>query len=142
MPWRRTTFLALLLLCLGLAGALHAAGAEPANKGGGPVIGWVEVKPAPGDGASITIVGHAYAAAEISGRFVLAVSRSGKGGSAQTSQSGAFQLSAGQQKALSTTAINLAPGQSVSIELKLMSGSTEVSSVLIKTARQPGGRDI
>jgi hypothetical protein len=130
-----------------LFAAVLAAGAGPlaaqTSAGpGAPVLGWIELKPAARGAGIVTITGHAYALSPAEGRFTLAVARAGKGGKTNSSQSGAFKLDAGEDKPLSTTSINVAPGEALTIELKLFSGGSEVFSATLKTAPQSGSTKI
>lgn len=101
-----------------------------------------QLKPAARGAGIVTITGHAYALDAAEGRFTLSVARTGKGGKASSSQSGAFKLDAGEDKPLSTTSINVAPGETLTIELKLLSGGSEVFSATLKTAPQSGSTKI
>src|SRR5688572_7237577 len=118
---------ALLLLAAVVLSTVAAASGAAA----GAVIGWIEVKPGERAGM-VTIVPHVYALAPVAGKFALAVSRAGKGGTSNSSQSGAFDLPAGQGKALSSTSVNVSADQSLTIELKVFRGSEEIFSATLK----------
>jgi hypothetical protein len=106
------------------------------------VIGWVEVQPARSGKDEVTIVGRALALEQISGQYTLVVSRSGKGGTSNSRQGGAFSVDAGENAILSRSSINLSPAEVVTIELKLFVDNNEVFSTVMKSARKGGSRDI
>jgi hypothetical protein len=126
--------LGLILAALGLASAQARAAAAS------PVIGWIEIAPVPEKPDQITIVGRAYALEGVEGRFALAIKRKGKGGSTNSGQSGGFKLKAGDNGALSRTAINVGPADTLTIELTLTVDGAEVFSVSLKPAPGAGIR--
>jgi hypothetical protein len=105
-------------------------------------IGWIELVASPARKDQVTIVGHVYAPTSSTGRFALIVSRAGKGGTTNTSQSGAFDVAAGENKKLSATSVNIMPDAALTIELKLFSNDKEVFSAVMKPVAQKDPRDI
>jgi hypothetical protein len=120
-----------------MSGGAHAISAQP-----GSIIGWVEIQPASQGKDHVTIVGRALALDAAAGQFKLVVSRSGRGGVTDARQSGAFDLRAGESKVLSSTSINVSQSESLVIELKLFSDSKEISSVVLRTAKEKAANDI
>jgi hypothetical protein len=106
------------------------------------VIGWVEIQTAMSGKDQVTVVGRALALEPISGQYALFVSRSGKGGTSNSRQAGAFSAAAGENAVLSRTSINISPAEDVTIELKLFVDSKEVFSTVMKSTRESGSRDI
>lgn len=116
------------------AGVVHASSAS--------VIGWVEIQPAASGKDQVTIVGRALALEPTAGQYALVVSRSGKGGTSNSRQGGAFSAAAGENAVLSRTSINVSPAEAVTIELKLFVDDKEVFSTVMKSSRKSGARDI
>jgi hypothetical protein len=106
------------------------------------IIGWVEIAPSPERRGQLAVIGHVYAATASKGRYTLVISRAGRGGTTNTQQGGVFNVAAGEDKKLSTTAVNVAANDSLKIELKLYSEEREVFSVVMRPALDKGGRDI
>src|SRR5690606_1997172 len=103
MLWRNSRLTILLVAMTGLL-----AGAAPGAERASPVIGWVEIKPVPGHGDQISVVGHALALEAVEGKFALSLKKEGQGGTSNTGQSGSFKIAPGDQATLSRTSINLA----------------------------------
>ena len=83
-----------------MMGAAHAQSA----------FGWLEFKPVPKRNL-IQITGHALALEAVSGMdFTLSLSRKNGGNTSNTRQSGRFDLAANEPKVLSTTSLNVEPG--------------------------------
>jgi len=74
--------------------------------------------------------------------FSLSLRRQNKANSSSTSQSGRFDLAASESKVLSTTSINIEPGDELTIELKLLDNGKEVSRVTISSKRGVGGQTL
>ncbi len=111
---------------------MNNVSAQTTDAAGAGVFGWLDVRPEPdaGNGGSrLTIVGQVFAAADIDGRYILDIHRSGKGGTSNSRQSGAFNLVAGRATPLSTAAIDLQPASRLEITLRLFVGEKEVSTV-------------
>ena len=97
---------------------------------------WIELKPVPGRNM-VEIVGHALAIDTVGSMdFTLTLRRQHKGNTSSTRQSGRFDLIGGETKNLSSTSINIEPGDELTIELKLLEHGTEVSSATL-TSKSP-----
>lgn len=110
--------------------------------GPGHVIGWIEIVQVPGKTDHLTISGHALALAETAGTFKLAIERIGKGGKTATVQSGKFGLGQGEDRTLSTTAINVSAGEQIEISLVLSVDGREVTSVTVRSGTYDSGKAI
>ncbi len=96
---------------------------------------WLELKPIPGRNM-MQITGHAVALDAVSGmNFSLSLRRQNKGNNSTSTQSGRFDLAASESKILSTSSINIEPGDELTIELKLLDNGKEVSSATISSRR-------
>jgi hypothetical protein len=69
--------------------------------------------------------------------FTLTLRRQNKGSSSSTKQSGRFELAPNETKVLSSTSINLEPGDDLTIELKLLDHGAEVSSATVTSKSAP-----
>lgn len=113
-------------------GAAHAQSASA----------WLELKPVPGRNV-IQITGHALALDAIGGLdFSLSLHRKNAGNSTATRQSGRVDLAAGEAKTLSTTSINVEPGDEILIELKLLDHGKEVSSATVSSKSGAAGQSL
>jgi hypothetical protein len=100
---------------------------------------WIELKPVSGRNM-IEVVGHALATDAVGGMdFSFTLRRQNKGNSSSTRQSGRFDLAPGETKNLSSTSINMEPGDELTIELKLLDHGSEVSSATV-TSKSTAGR--
>jgi hypothetical protein len=91
----------------------------------------------------IEIVGHALASDAVGGMdFTLTLQRQNKGNTSSTRQSGRFDLAPGEAKNLSSTSINIEPGDELTIELKLLDHGTEVSSATVTSKSRAGGQTL
>lgn len=116
-------------ICLGLSPA--GAGAEQITGPEG-LIAWITVAD---EGGSSRFEAHASAAIGTDVRYSLRVLRIGSGGQSISSQSGRKRLSGSPPEAhLSTVAVNLGPGDSYSVELRVVS---EAGSEAIATLSSP-----
>ena len=93
-------------------------------------LGWLSVEPSP---SGVLVVGHVLGLSEGDVDTAMTVSRSGKAGTAQTSQSNRVSLKPGEAEALSRTALSFAPGDRLSIELKLSHKGRTISISRIET---------
>ncbi len=99
---------------------------------------WIELKPLSGNVVQVT--GHALALDAVKGmHFSLSLRRQNKGNTSSTRQAGRFDLPAGDSKVLSTTSINVEPGDELVIELKVLDHGQEVSSATL-SSRPPSGK--
>ena len=123
----------LLIGCLTMP-HLSLAQAEPAPSSGG-VIGWINIESAGAapQGQMLAISGRALALRPIEGRYTLDVKRHSGGGVTNSRQGGALTLQPGVTAMLSHSAINIAPGDSIDIDLKLYIGDQEVFSASMKS---------
>ncbi len=91
----------------------------------------------------IQITGHALALDAVSGMdFTFSLRRQNKGNSSSTRQSGRFDLAPNEAKALSSTSINLEPGDELTIELKLLDHGKEISSAIVTSKTAAGGQTL
>jgi hypothetical protein len=103
---------------------------------------WVELKPVAGRNM-IQITGHALALDAAGGMdFTLILRRKNKGNSSSTRQSGRFDLAPNETKVLSSTSINLEPGDELTIELKLLDHGAEVSSATVTSKSASAGQTL
>jgi hypothetical protein len=131
-PGRRLLWLAAFALISGVFTMVEAR-AQSASA-------WLELKPLPGRD-TVQIIGHALAMEAVSGMdFSLSLQRQNKGNTSTSQQSGRVDLAASEPKVLSTTSINMAPGDELTIELKLMDKGREVSSATITSKSGGAGR--
>ncbi|MEQ1672309.1 MAG: curli-like amyloid fiber formation chaperone CsgH [Hyphomicrobium sp.] len=98
---------------------------------GSDVIGWIEVAPA--GAGKVVVTGHAYAVVATEGKFSLSLERRTKGNSAKTGQSGNFKAAAGENAKLSSTGINVEPGEDLVIELRLTVEGRDIAPVDLRT---------
>lgn len=119
---RRELMAAMLGLFAGATG--RAAAGEPEH-----LVAWITVAT---DGRSSRFEAHASAAAATDVRYSLRVLRIGSGGQSVSSQGGRKRLEgSGEDTALSTVAVNLGPGDSYSVELRVTSAAgTEAHATL------------
>jgi hypothetical protein len=98
---------------------------------------WIKLKPVSGRNM-IEVVGHALASDAVGGMdFTFTLRRQNKGNTSSTQQSGRFDLAPGESKNLSSTSINIEPGDELTIELKLLDHGAEVSSATV-TSKSAG----
>ncbi len=91
----------------------------------------------------IEITGHALALDAVSGMdFTFTLRRQNKGSNSSTRQSGQFDLAPGEARILSSTSINLEPGDELTIELKLSDHGKEVSSATLNSKATAGGQTL
>ena len=103
---------------------------------------WIELKPVPGRNM-VEIVGHALAMDTVGGLdFTFALRRQNKGNTSSIRQSGRFDLTGGETKNLSSTSINVEPGDELTIELKLLDHGTEVSSATLTSKSPASGQTL
>lgn len=104
-----------------------------------PAFGWLEFKPVP-ERNLIQITGHALALEAVNGMdFTLSLSRKNGGNTSNTRQSGRFNLAANEPKVLSTTSLNVEPGDDITIEFKILDHGKEVSSATVSTKPAANG---
>jgi hypothetical protein len=109
-----------------VAGGLGVSEAEAQQ-----AMGWLEIKQAPGQ-HMVQITGHALALEKVEGAdFTLSVTRASRGGKSNSRQAGRISLGAGETKVLSSTAINLEPGDGLMVELKILEQGREVFSTVM-----------
>ena len=105
-------------------------------------FGWLELKPVPGRNL-VQITGHALAMEAVSGMdFSLSLRRQNRGNTSATRQSGRFDLAPSELKVLSTTSVNVEPGDELTIELKLLDHGKEVSSATVSSKSVAGGQTL
>ena len=103
---------------------------------------WIELKPTSGRNM-IEVVGHALATDAVGGMdFTFTLRRQNKGNTSSTRQSGRFDLAPGESKNLSSTSINIEPGDELTIELKLLDHGAEVSSATVTSKSAVGGQTL
>ncbi len=83
------------------------------------VIGWIEIQAEPENSDHVSIRGRIQALETVEGNFELRVTRISHGNKSANAQSGRFRAKAGEAKALSSTTINLDPGDQLQITLTL-----------------------
>ncbi len=129
--------LTVLLLLTGFSTmtSVHPAHADPATQTAGGILGWISIEPAgaAGQGQMLAISGRALALHAVQGRYSLEVKRHTGGGVSNSRQGGAITLKPGVAATLSRSAINIGPGDSLDIELKLYVGNQEVFSASMKS---------
>ena len=111
------------------------AQAETLADASGGIIGWISVEPSAGRGSQgqmLAIAGRALALHPLQGRYSLEVKRHSKGGVSNSRQGGAITLKPGVTATLSQSSINIGPGDSLDIELKLYVDDREVFSASMK----------
>ncbi len=91
----------------------------------GEVIGWMDVDPVE---QQIGVTAHAYAPGGSKVEFELQVERMGSSGKTSTKQRGKADLEPGKTAKLSTTSVNIAPGDQMAILLTIFSGGQVVST--------------
>ena len=97
------------------------------------VMGWLELKPLPGRNM-VQITGHALALEKIAGlEFTMSVVREG-GGKSVSQQKGQIALDAGETKALSSASVNVGPGGTLTVTLKILDHGQEVFSTVMSSA--------
>ncbi len=105
-------------------------------------MGWLELEPVPGRNAAVKITGHALAFEKVAGlEFIFSVRRENGGSKSSSRQAGRIDLSAGETKVLSTSSINVEPGDSLTVELKMLDHGQVVFSTVM-SARAPGGQTL
>lgn len=105
-------------------------------------FGWLEFKPVP-ERKLIQITCHALALEAISGMdFTFSLRRKNGGNTSNTRQSGRFDLAASEPKVLSTTSLNIEPGDDITIELKILDHGKEVSSATVSTKPAADGQSL
>lgn len=110
-----------------LAGVLSMTTAQAQS-----VLGWIELKPVSG-GRNIQVTAHATALGKVSGaEFALSMRRRSGGNQSNTRQTGSVDLAQGESKALSSTTMNIEPGDELTLELKIKDGGVEISSSVIR----------
>jgi hypothetical protein len=115
-----------------MAGAAHAQSPTA----------WVELKPVAGRNM-IQITGYALALEAVGGMdFTLTLRRKNKGNSSSTKQSGRFDLAPNETKVLSSTSINLEPGDELTVELRLLDHGAEVSSATVTSKSAVAGQTL
>ncbi len=98
---------------------------------------WIELRPVSGRNM-IEVVGHALAGDAVGGMdFTFTLRRQNKGNTSSTRQSGRFDLAPGESKNLSSTSVNIEPGDELTIELKLLDHGAVVSSATL-TSKSTG----
>ena len=86
----------------------------------------------------VQIISHALALEKAAGfEFAMSVSRESRGSKSATRQAGRFDLSAGETKVLSSTAINIEPGDKLTVELKILEHGQEVFSTVMSATPAP-----
>jgi hypothetical protein len=126
----------LLMSCSAMMIASPVAQGETVPQTTGGIIGWISVEPGGGSGAKgqmLAIAGRALAQHPMQGRYSLEVKRHSKSGVSNSRQGGAITLKPGVAATLSQSAINIGPGDSLDIELKLYIGDREVFSASMKS---------
>jgi hypothetical protein len=104
--------------------------------------GWIELKPEPGR-HRLQITGHALALDAVSGMdFALSIRRQNKGNTSSARQSGRFDLGPSETKVLSSTSINIEPGDELTIELKLLDHGAEISRATVISKSAPEGQTL
>ncbi len=123
----------LMLPLISVAAAMplgNSAYAQPPEQA---AIAWVEMQASPQHPDLVEIVGHAQGLSETNGRFSLSVTRSGRGGTSNSAQSGQFHVKAGEAVILSRNAINVPPGSGLDVRLTLYVGDKEIFSAELKS---------
>jgi len=129
-------FATFLLMSAAAMIASPLAHGETAAGAAGGVLGWISIEPATGSSGEsqmLAIAGRALAMHPMQGRYSLEVKRHSRGGVSNSRQGGAVRLEPGVAVTLSQSAINIGPGDSLDIELKLYVGDQEVFSASMKS---------
>jgi hypothetical protein len=116
--------------------ASRFAQAETLADASGGIVGWISVEPSGGSeaqGLMLSVAGRALALRELRGHYSLEVKRHSRGGVSNSRQGGAISLRPGVAAMLSQSAINIGPGDSLEIELKLYVDDREVFSASMKS---------
>ena len=134
----RFNFIAVSLVLVMFATILQQGSlAQTAANGGaaGGIVGWISIEPSGDAGQSqmLQIAGRALALRPVEGRYVLDVKRQGKAGASNARQGGAISLKPGVAATLSQSAVNIAPGDWLDIELKIYVGDREVFAASMKS---------
>ncbi len=95
----------------------------------GDVIGWMEIQPSE---QQIQISGRAYAFRSGLIEFSLRIERSGPSGKTATKQSGRAQVDPGKVASLSTTSVNIGPGDQLSLLLTIYRDGEIVATNALK----------
>ncbi|ADP71298.1 hypothetical protein Rvan_2071 [Rhodomicrobium vannielii ATCC 17100] len=93
--------------------------------------GWIELKPVPGRNL-LEITGRVLSPIPVNGAaFTLNIRRTNGGNVSTTKQAGGFDLSPNEDRALSSTSLNVEAGDELTIELKISANGKEVSRALL-----------
>jgi hypothetical protein len=93
-------------------------------------LGWLSVEPS---ASGVLIVGHVLGLTAGDVNATMTIARSGKSGTTRTSQSNRVSLKPGTAETLSRTALSFAPGDHLSVELKLAHEGRTISTSRIET---------
>jgi len=130
--------LALAAAAFAIAGSLAMPEASAQQ-----AMGWLEIRPAPGRNM-VRIVGHALALekAGVIG-FTMSVRRVNRGGSqSESRQAGQVSLAQGETRELSMAATNFDPGDTLTVELRIMEQGQAVFSTTMSATPPPDGRPL
>jgi hypothetical protein len=127
-------FLMTCAICLILTIALSGLASAPARAKdrGLSAVGWIEIGPGKKGAGHMAITGRVFGVDRAKGRYSLDIKRGGAGGSSKSGQKGEFEVSAGENAALSTTNINIDPSDVVEITLILQLDDGSVFETTLK----------
>ena len=126
-----------LMRLWGAAAFAIAAGLAMTEANAQQAMGWLELKPVPGRNM-VQITGHALGlekAAELD--FTMSVLHENRGGKSNSRQTGRISLAAGETKVLSSTSINIEPGDGLTAVLKILDHGQEVFSTVMTAKPSP-----
>jgi 3-hydroxymyristoyl/3-hydroxydecanoyl-(acyl carrier protein) dehydratase len=130
-----------LLRLLGAAAFTIATGVAM-TEANAQVMGWLELKPGSGRNV-VQITGHALALEKAAGlEFTISVMRENHGNKTNSRQAGRIGLAAGETKVLSSTSINVEPGDNLRIELKILDNGQEVFGTVMSAKPSVGGQTL
>jgi hypothetical protein len=122
------------VICLMLAIVLSGLAPAPARAKdrGMSVVGWIEIAPGRKGAGHMAITGQVFGVDRAKGRYSLDIKRGGVGGASKSGQKGEFEVSAGENVALSTTNINIDSPDMVEITLALQLDDGSVFETTLK----------
>jgi hypothetical protein len=126
----RTSIVTLLIAIVSsLAGMVMSTNAAS----GDDVIGLMEIKP---DNGQIGLNARAYAAGAAKIEYVVQIERLGRSGKSATKQRGKADVAPGKIAELSTSSVNVGPGDRLAILLTISSGGRIVSTTALHIGEQ------
>ena len=81
--------------------------------------------------AGVRLTGRAAALADVDLKAAMTIEKSGRSGKMSTRQGGSFSLKAGEEADVATAGLSMAPGDRLSVELRLTSDGREISTATL-----------